>query len=257
MWDRERLDDIAVLVYQPIVSIREHRVVAWEALLRFRGAGGELLEPRSALVLSAYMGRGVALESWVVNRVLKDIQDSNIPEPIHVNLSAEVLGSAMFWKWLQRIQKLAAEMGEAAPHVRIEVIDGVEKGLLDELARLGVELVLDDVFDSSYPIRQIVDPRFSMVKVSDRMIRDSLRGEPVNDLLHELFVHARAVETHIVLEGVEDSALIHWAMESSDVADLLQGFFFSPGVRVWQLGVIRSKVTKQAKDILSGSVAAV
>jgi diguanylate cyclase len=224
--------DELILHYQPKMSVGDDVAVGVEALVRWQHPSRGLLYPDRFVPLAEQTDLIEKLTAWVLNRALVDVGSGPAELaalPVSVNVSARNLCQPGFAR-----QVIDALDTHAVPAGRL-VIEMTETALLtdpgrarralDELARLGVGVSIDDfgigqtslAFLSSLPVHELkIDKGFVTDMTGDSAHAAIVRS--IIDLGHNL-------NLKVVAEGVEsEEALSELRVAGCDTA---QGFFFA------------------------------
>lgn len=206
------------IVYQPIYSFSQARIVGLEALSRF---GGSSSQPPDAWFKEAIeVGLGEHLEIAAIARALGDLW--RIPEgaflalnisPLHVLSGA--LARALAGYPLARI---AIEITE---HVEIPDYAGFAAAVTPLRAQ-GMKLVVDDAGAGYASFRHIVKLKPDTIKLDMSMTRDIDTDRTRRALAAALVRFAQDTGSQIVAEGVQTSAELNVLRELG--IDTAQGF---------------------------------
>ncbi|HTT80697.1 MAG TPA: EAL domain-containing protein [Stellaceae bacterium] len=169
-----------MLHYQPVLRLRDHRMVGAEALLRWNHPS-EGLAPAAAFVpVLEETGLIVEVGCWVIREAIRQLESwrllygRDIVEWISVNLSARQLDNPVA---LLATARLIHQASFPVHRLRLEIAEtvlrhdpGHRRALLDELTGLGIRLALDDfgagpgAFDSAH-LHQV-----DTVKIDARLV---------------------------------------------------------------------------------------
>lgn len=222
--------------YQPIYRSSERRIVGAEALLRWRGADGQLISPDLFIPVAEDSGLILELGQFVLEMACRDLKrwiDSGLRiEILAVNLSPQQLRGQNLE---QRIAELIATTGAPAHCLELEI---TERGLMDlgqdmleklgSLKALGVQLAIDD-FGTGYsslsylkrmPVDKLKIDRGFVVGLPDDL---SDAG-----IVRTIIAIARTMQLRVLAEGVEERPQLDFLMEAG--CDEYQGFLFGPAV---------------------------
>jgi diguanylate cyclase (GGDEF)-like protein/PAS domain S-box-containing protein len=227
-------DELRVF-YQPVMSLRDNRIVSVEALLRWQHPHRGLLEPGAFIAVAESSGLIVRIGEWVMEQAcLQAVAwQAAAPdaEPIHVsvNVSAQ--------------QLIRSDVASSV--ARVLDVTGLEPGLLDleiteamllrdvdssasalqNLKRLGVRLVLDD-FGTGYSSLSFLKRLTIDALKIDRSFIENL-GEEEEDgmIIGAVLSMANALDIDVTAEGVETGAQL--ARLRTHGCDSVQGFLFS------------------------------
>jgi diguanylate cyclase (GGDEF)-like protein len=209
------------LCFQPILDLRDDRVVAAEALLRWRRPDGELVSPGEFVPIAEASGHIVRLGHWVLAEAcatLATIQhqlDPEQPFTLLVNLSPVQLADPRLY---ERLSSILDETGAQPDRLGIEITESAVLDVDDDvlammlaLRHLGVRIALDDFGTGYSSLSHLKQVPLDLLKVdasfvdglgdrrSDRAIVAAVAG-----LAQELGVTvlAEGVETHEQLDAV-------------------------------------------------------
>lgn len=238
--DDDRLPPLDELVvhYQPILELVGHRVVGFEALVRWQHPRLGLLPPGRFLPLAEESGYEVAIGRHVGAQAVADLARWHLlrstEPPLWVSVNVSAFGLTIP-RLANRVQKYLAEAHVAPSNLVMEI---TETGLLQdtpevaenlrELKRLGVRLALDDFgtgFSSLSYLRRVP---FDHIKIDTSFTAElpgTHRAVLLAEAIQQLAGHMGAAG---VAEGIE-----RLDQESCLVAAgwrLGQGFLYSPAV---------------------------
>jgi predicted signal transduction protein with EAL and GGDEF domain len=147
------------LRYQPIVSLRAHRVIGFEALLRWQHPEQGLLSPAAFLTVAEETGLITRIDRWVLREACGQARlwhtwfPADSPASVSVNISALGFGQADI---VRQVASTLEETGLAPHSLRLEITESVAmadaeraRTILIELKALGVRISLDD-FGTGY-----------------------------------------------------------------------------------------------------------
>ena len=198
--------------YQPIVDVRDGRIVAFEALARWAHPQRGLLNAAAFIPLAEESGTISALGRWVLREALTQIGQwqrdypSDRPLTVSVNLSPrEVLQPRL----PSNVADALREANVAAGSLALEITESlfVDTGdatlaTLRELASLGVRLHLDD-FGTGYSSLSYLH-RFpiSAVKI-DRYFISRLDAPECEEIVRSVVELAKRLGMDTIAEGAE------------------------------------------------------
>lgn len=235
---REELE----LYYQPRISLREGRVIAVEALLRWRHPELGLLLPKDFLALAENSGMILPLGYQLIQRALADIEQMDQwglpPLPVALNLSCRQLLDESFIPTLTRLlhnseastSRLQFELKETAACHGTEAI-----GPLKELAALGVTLALDDFGAGSTPLPLLQQYPVQALCLDRHFVRNMDKSEDDRALLKALIGLAHGLGMKAIAKGAEEPG--HVDQLQALGCDEVQGHYFSPAVDLNALAV--------------------
>ncbi|WP_153730609.1 bifunctional diguanylate cyclase/phosphodiesterase [Sporosarcina obsidiansis] len=222
------------MVYQPIYSIEDNRIVGFEALIRWKlpelgevGPGQFIshLEEDEAIVDT---GR------WIMNSVARQANEWSQAGyedfTISVNVSVMQLHHDCF---LHDVYSMLEETGvdpsllifEVTESVIVEKVDSVIY-ILRTLNELGIQTAIDDFGTGYSSLSSLTTLPFQYLKVDRAFIQDVERREPgAEAILKGIIDIAKALDQTTVLEGVE--TLEQMRLLQTFGAQRIQGYFIS------------------------------
>jgi diguanylate cyclase (GGDEF)-like protein/PAS domain S-box-containing protein len=221
---RRALDrDELRLVYQPVLSLRENRIVGAEALLRWAHPERGLIGPAEFLSVAEETGLIVPIGAWTLHEstalLARWSGSASLPQlpTMMVNLSARQLAQPDLVEYISRALEAA---GVEPGHLTVEITEAAvvqnsadAESALQALRRLGVRIALDD-FGSGY----------SSLAYLRRLPVDVVKLHPsltkwINDdrtdfsIVKAVTAMAHALGHTVAVEGVESAEQLHAARQ--------------------------------------------
>lgn len=234
-------DERVVMHYQPVINLRDGRLVKVEGLARMCGPGGELISPQRFLPalghdeLLKLFAQGMKL----ICRDLRTLQSRGIDTKIAINLPAEGLDD---FRYERSFFQSLNESGLAADRFQVEVLetqDAGEKtplhiGLIRRLQAAGVQIAQDDLGSGHSSLLRLDQYPFDEVKIDQGLVRGALRN-PKRAIEFILYLTrlAHAFNTRVTVEGLENMGMIEAAAILG--ADYGQGYGIAKPMPVDQL----------------------
>jgi EAL domain-containing protein (putative c-di-GMP-specific phosphodiesterase class I) len=227
--DREEF----TVLYQPIVSVTDERVVGAEALVRWDPPGEERVSPTEFIPLAEETGLIVPLGQWVLEQVCDQLRrwhDAGLdPGTLAVNLSARQLSAGSFASSASLAMRrnrltpgtLSFEITES---VLMEDVEFSIESLVG-LKALGVRLAVDDFGTGYSSLAYLKRLPLDSLKI-DRAFVDGLGTDP-NDsaIVAAVVAMAGALGLSVVAEGVETVRQLEELRRLG--CDRAQGFLFA------------------------------
>ena len=241
--------------YQPILSAISQRIIAVEALLRWRDPERGLLLPSSFLPLAEDTGLIVPIGESVLKRACEAVVRWRAMVPsndlrVSVNLSAVQLRDHGFEKRVAAILESAGCPPDALVLELSEnstMVDGeVAIKTLRALKALGLRLLVDDFGVGYASLSFLREAPVDGIKIDRRFIAQMLVDSRDLAIVSSLVRLARGLGLDVVAEGVE-------TMEQSQRLTRLQcpaqqGCYFSDAVPQADLDVMLSQAAAQESD---------
>jgi diguanylate cyclase (GGDEF)-like protein/PAS domain S-box-containing protein len=223
--------------FQPIVRLRDERIVGVEALLRWADPHDELANPARLVQVAESSGLIHDLGAHVLERSLRAVVDWRRHRPdltVAVNISAHQLARGTIVPAVRRALRVTGADGPAL-HLEVtetQLLDDTDAAArqLAELRSLGVGISLDDFgtgFSSLTHLSTLPIDTVKIDRVFSAMVVEPGRRGPSG--LAELVVAIGAIlGLDVVAEGVETRDQARRLRELG--CELAQGYLWSPAV---------------------------
>lgn len=217
--------------YQPQVDLSNHRMIAVEALTRWRRPEGDIVSPLDFIPLAEETRLIVRLGEFVLRRAAHDIAPFT-ELSLAVNLSpVQLLRTDL----VQMIEDVLAESGLAPNRLELEITetallkdDHAVRDMMRELKRLGVKLALDDFGTGFSSLSYLQRLPFDTIKL-DRSFINSLDRDPgAVSIVHAVIGLGASLGMKVVAEGVETTAQARFLHDEG--CRIAQGFLFAPAL---------------------------
>ncbi|WP_073953630.1 bifunctional diguanylate cyclase/phosphodiesterase [Thalassospira sp. TSL5-1] len=241
--------------YQPIVDVRDHRIVGMEALVRWFHPTRGLVSPVEFISVAERMGIIAEVGKWVLNTAClqtRKWRDAGLGTLlISVNLSPIEL--ARHEDLLESVGNVLAETGLDPRQLQLEVTEGAmmdnprEAAItLGMLRNQGIRIAIDD-FGTGYSSLAYLK-RFPVDKLKiDRSFVIDLNEEDGNSAIVRAVVFmARSFGMSINAEGIETQKQLERI--SDEGVDELQGFYFSKPLPAAEMeALLQAQKTREKK----------
>lgn len=227
-------DKAFTLQYQPIMRVSDGRVYATEALIRWRGAGGQMIPPQKFIGIAEESGLIVPIGRWVLDEALQHacrwhLQISLRGRPaMTINLSGRQVRShgliADISRALERSQFPADQLVVELTETTLMDNTDIALRLLNSLKRLGVSIAIDD-FGTGYScLAYLHKYPIDIIKIPMEFVAELGRGPAARNLVGAIIAMGRGLGMATVAEGVELSEQVEMLAELG--CDLMQGYYF-------------------------------
>jgi diguanylate cyclase (GGDEF)-like protein len=222
--------------YQPRIEIRTGRVVAFEALLRWRHPDLGFVSPAQFVPLAEETGLIVPIGEWVLReacRQNREWQDEGLPPVrIAVNLSMSQFAQPN----LQQVIRSALDDSRLdARWLELELTESTvmrdASSAVATLARLksaGVHLSIDDFGTGYSSLAYLRRFPIDCLKIDQSFIRESTSNPDDAAIVTSILLMARSLKLGVVAEGVESESQLSLLRVLQ--CDEAQGYLFSPPV---------------------------
>lgn len=216
---RKLLDEKRVfMLYQPVISLRDGRLVKLEALARLQGPGGEFISPQQFLPA---LRRDELLHLFTqgLEQACSDgleLETNGLPIQIAINFPAEGFGDPRYeqvlFQALDRCNFLKTRLQLEVLETEDASTSGAHQTFIQQLADAGVQIALDDLGSGHSSLLRLERYPFNEVKIDQGLVRGALRNpqHAIEFILH-LTRLAHAFNIPVTVEGLENQGLIEAA----------------------------------------------
>ncbi len=203
--------DEFLLYYQPQVNLRTARIVAVEALLRWRRPDGTIISPRRIVPLLEDMGLIGRVGEWVLSTACERLsswqREGRTDLRIAVNLSAQQFDR---YDLVGTVDHVLAEWSLEPAMLELEITESTlmrdtrrTNAALDGLKEMGVRIAIDD-FGTGYSSLAYLE-RFAIdtLKIDQSFIRGSGNGEKRASVAGAIVGLGQRLGLDVIAEGVE------------------------------------------------------
>jgi diguanylate cyclase (GGDEF)-like protein/PAS domain S-box-containing protein len=238
-----------ILRYQPRINLTTGKVVAAEALLRWRIPQRGTIPPRRFISLAEETGLIVPIGKWVLQTACaqnKAWQDAGLPPiVVCVNVSARQFRQESL---VQTVADALHATGLEARYLELELTESMVMhdapqlvAMLDELKQLGVQISVDD-FGTGYSSLSYLK-RFPVDRLKvDRSFVEHMTSEPDDaTIVRAIIALGHNLGLKVVAEGVESTPQAR-ALRAYQ-CDEAQGFLYSRAVSARDLPRLLTRST--------------
>ncbi len=202
--------------YQPIVDIETHRVVALEALLRWKHPNHGYVRPERFVTIAEEAGLIVPIGEFVLQRAIEDTvrwrQAGASIVPVAINVSAVQLQRSNLAETISRLTKqhgldpsmLQVELTESAVFERREArAREASQDAVGKLRELGVHIAIDDFGTGYSSLSYLKRWRVDTLKIDRSFVRDLVTDMSDLAIVSAIIAMARHLNIKVVAEGIE------------------------------------------------------
>jgi diguanylate cyclase len=226
-------DELSVM-YQPIVDLRSNRVLATEALVRWRHPDLGFVMPDEFIPVAEEIGVIVEMGEWVLHTAARQTQawrrDGFASLKVAVNLSAEQFHSGPI---AGRISTLIADAGLPPGALEIEITESVAMKeaasavrTLRALKAEGVEIAMDDFGTGFSSLAYLKKFPIDILKIDRSFVQGVPHDEENAAIVRMIAALARSLGLVLHAEGVEAQA--HRSFLIAQGCHRAQGYHVSP-----------------------------
>ena len=216
------------LLYQPLVSAKNQKLVGFEALIRWNHPQRGLVPPVVFIPVAEESGLMTTIGDWVVEEACRAVATWPEPLTIAVNISPKQMVQPAL---PNLVSQALARHKVPANRLELEVTEGVFLGdngttldVLRRLRSLGVGIALDDFGTGYSSIGYLNKAVFHKLKIDGSFVREAgTRPENVA-IIQSIVQLAKSFRRSVTAEGVETAQDFERMRELG--CDTIQGYLF-------------------------------
>jgi diguanylate cyclase (GGDEF)-like protein/PAS domain S-box-containing protein len=215
--------------YQPIRDVAEERIVACEALVRWRHPLRGLIPPGNFIPLAEETGLIVAIGEWVLRTACRDAATWPDDIGVAVNLSPVQFKSSSL---VAQVMSALAQSGLPAERLELEITESVllqnseaTLAMLHALRGNGVRISLDDFGTGYSSLSYLRSFPFDKIKIDRSFVEDVTSRDDSLAIVRAVTGLGRSLGIVTTAEGVETPAQLE--MLRREGCTQAQGYLFS------------------------------
>lgn len=239
-----------LIVYQPIMNVKENRIIGMEALLRWQDSqrgtitAGNFIDQIEKEV--AFYG----LSNWIIKRAIEDSKEFMRKDPdffISVNLSHAQLHNDRFMSDLDSILK-----EEDIPYKnlnleftkRCRILESKEiRDKMITMFNKGVRLVIDDYGSSYSSLNLLSNYPADRIKISREFVKDIDKSKTKQITLNAIIDCIRQLDKEVCIEGIESEEVLKFFVDNYNIR-YAQGYYYSRPVVLTKFRELYEKMNK-------------
>jgi len=243
-----------LLHYQPIVSLRDSRIIGCEGLVRWQRPDYGLVMPDGFISVAEDTGLILRIGSWVLQEACRQMCVWNQQFPgtpafsVAVNISAKQFAQPDL---VSQVRQVLSDTGMAPHDLKLELTESVtmrdEKHTtrtLSELKSLGVRLCIDDFGTGYSSLSYLRRFALNILKIDRSFVSEMLSNAESREIVKTILSLASNLGMEVVAEGVETAEQV--SLLRSLGCGYAQGYFFSRPLDA--AGIARTLVSSEANQ---------
>ncbi len=225
--------DEFLMHYQPLVAMKDRRIIGVEALMRWQDPEKGMISPAQFIPLAEETGVIIPLGEMALRaacRQMKAWLDAGLAlETVAVNLSPRQFRQGDIQ---EVVRGILLETGLPARHLELEITEGaiMEQGQeaeakLEWLRELGVHVAIDDFGTGYSSLAYLKRFRINKLKVDQSFVRNIPGDSADMEIATAIIGLGKTLGLEILAEGVETEAQL--AFLQAKGCDAAQGYLFS------------------------------
>jgi diguanylate cyclase (GGDEF)-like protein/PAS domain S-box-containing protein len=222
------------LYWQPIVAVEDSRLLALEALVRWRHPSQGLISAPEFVPIAEDAGLFVEIGHWVLTQACNQMRAWRTANPapprIALNLSVRQFAPDDL---VERLREATHAAGIEPAHLEMEITETslmrhAERGgkLLRHLKDIGVRIVLDDFGTGHSSLGCLKRFPVDAVKIDRSLIGQLPTAPDALEITRAVIGMAHSLNLQVIAEGVE--TLPQWEFLREHACDAMQGNHFCP-----------------------------
>lgn len=207
-------NDELFLCFQPQIDANNHKVIGFEALLRWQHPELGLVSPVEFIPLAETSGLIIPIGAWVLTQACLQMQSwleqGFGPMRIAVNLSARQFESMDLYPLVCRT---LAETGLAPQHLELEITETIAMQNAEQVLRImqqltddGVMLAMDDFGTGYSSLSYLKGYPLNVLKIDQVFVRHFLDDESDEAIIKAIIALSQSFKLAVIAEGVETQA---------------------------------------------------
>ncbi|TKB53701.1 EAL domain-containing protein [Ferrimonas aestuarii] len=217
--------------FQPVLDVTRGKVVAVEALMRWRREDGQQVSPQRFIELAESSGLIIALDRWMLKQACR--QFVKWPSYDEMTLSVNVSASHFCeHNYVEVIKQTLQQVGMDPRRLCLEITEGVlmqqvglAKDHLKALRELGVRVAVDDFGTGYSSLAYLSQFAVTSLKIDRSFIQSMLENKANRAITCSILDLGRNLELSVIAEGVETLAQQQFLIEQG--CHFIQGFRFA------------------------------
>lgn len=221
-----------VVFMQPKVRLGDDRIVAAEALLRWRHPQQGLLTPDVFIpLLNEYHllpQYDLYLMEQVCRQISQWIRQDWTPMPVSLNLSCETLRTSTFAK---SYAQLCEKYGVAPELIELELPASVLMNApqeilpaIEQIHSFGFRCALDNFGKNVIPLSFLRDLNIDTIKLDQKLFSSESNNRRNRFVVEAILKLATQMQIRTVAEGIDNASQIQYLKQAG--CDMVQGFYF-------------------------------
>ncbi len=202
------------LFYQPIVELTNHKIIGFEALLRWQHPESGLISPAEFIPIAEETGSILSIGWWVLHAACANISkwqqeyESYRGLKISVNISAVQFSQLDF---VERVTEILETTGLNPQCLQLEITETTiiknidrAKSILKQLKATGIKISLDDFGTGYSSLSYLYKLPIDTLKI-DRSFLDNVdRDSDKLEVIRTIILLAKNLGMNVIAEGIEN-----------------------------------------------------
>jgi EAL domain-containing protein (putative c-di-GMP-specific phosphodiesterase class I) len=217
------------LYYQPLVTVINKQVRAFEALIRWNRSNHGLVSPAEFIPVAEETGLIVPIGEWVLRTACREAAKWPSEIKVAVNISPAQLSNRNI---VDAVKNALTEAQLSSNRLQLEITETVlmqntfaTLSTLHKLKEIGVQIALDDFGTGYSSLSYLRSFPFDKIKIDQSFVRDLGQGTEPYAIVNAVAGLAKGLKIASTAEGVETEAQFD-ILEDIGCSEI-QGYLFS------------------------------
>ncbi len=199
------------LAYQPQRCLRSRRIVAAEALLRWRHPGLGDVSPNEFIPIAEETGYITILGAWAMHQACAQLvrwQGAGTAlEQVAVNVSVRQFRKAGF---AAQVEECLSRTGLAPRSLLLELTESIfvsdpqhARQVIGQLKEIGVSIAIDDFGTGYSSLSYLKQLAFDQIKIDRAFVKDLPDDRDGNAIVHAVVAMSHTLGKPVIAEGIE------------------------------------------------------
>lgn len=225
------------VLYQPQYDSR-NRIVAAEALIRWRHPDRGLIGPMEFIPLAEENRLILSIGEWVMEQVCRQLQEWRSLDYIAINISPVELRDGEF---VDRVRKTLLPYEAEMRRLMMEMTEGImienveyTTRIIRSLQNMGIGISIDDFGRGYSSLVYLKNLPLNQLKIDKGFVQDIETDPSGRVIVETIIAMARHLQLDVIAEGVETEPQLAFLQEQG--CHKFQGFYFSQPLSTDQFG---------------------
>ena len=245
-----------VVHYQPILNMVSHRIVGFEALVRWQHPTKGLIPPAEFIPTAEETGLIIPLGYWVLDEACRQIHTWNVqysfdpPLTINVNLS---IRQCQQRDLVQKISDILHKNRLDASLLKLELTESLIikdaefiTVMLADFRELGIQVQIDDFGTGYSSLSYLHTLPIDTLKIDRSFISRLGSNKNGAEIVQTILALAHNLGMKVIAEGVETEE--QFSELTTMDCEYMQGFLFSEAVNSHEAGALLGKLMSEDKS---------
>lgn len=216
------------LHYQRQNDVENHRIIGFEALLRWHHPTRGLVSPVQFIPIAEETGMIIDIGHWVLRTAVREAASWDHPYRIAVNVAPQQLVEPSF---VESVADVLMETGLEPSRLELEITEASVIGdqqntlhIMEQIKRMGVRMAMDDFGTGYSSLATLQTFPFDKIKIDRSFVHGVTTNAKRAAIVRATVMIANAFDIPVLAEGVEEQEELDFLRDEN--CREVQGFFF-------------------------------